>query len=205
MWRVCVCACVRVCVRCARWWGQLVGEGGGGGQEKRLIMSTGPAPPGQTQQAQDNIRTAVEKLHATRIGHGVAAKESEAVRSLLAARNVAVEICPTSNVHTGAIGRVAEHPCRDLLAAGITVVPCCDNSLLSQTTTHNQPRTTSAPCWPVLSLPVACPGFQRPARPRACVCVCVFLWGGGGGGGHCAAADRRFAWRSLRRRPASAA
>ena len=47
---------------------------------------------------------------------------------------MAVEICPTSNVHTGAISAVAEHPARQFVGAGVTCCPSCDNALLSSTT-----------------------------------------------------------------------
>ncbi len=50
----------------------------------------------------ESVRGAVEVLGAQRIGHGIAALRDERVVELLARRAVAVEVCPTSNVLTGA-------------------------------------------------------------------------------------------------------
>jgi adenosine deaminase len=85
-----------------------------------------------------NIVTAVERLHATRIGHGVAAASDAAVMALLRDRGVTVEVCPTSNVHTGAVRCCAEHPAALFLRRGIAIVPCADNTLLSATSTGRE-------------------------------------------------------------------
>jgi adenosine deaminase len=71
--------------------------------------------------AADSVRQAVEACGATRIGHGVAAAADPLVMALLAARGVFVEACPGSNLRTGAIADLAEHPLRAFLDAGI---PC---------------------------------------------------------------------------------
>ena len=52
---------------------------------------------------------------------GVAAAGDPAVMALLAARGVFVEACPGSNLRTGAIATLADHPLRAFLDAGI---PC---------------------------------------------------------------------------------
>jgi adenosine deaminase len=98
------------------------------------------AGEGTAEECAQNIKTSVELLHATRIGHGVAAKYSDSVRQLLKRQGVALEICPTSNVHTGSISCVGEHPARLFRDAGLLVVPCCDNSLLSRTDTAEEYR-----------------------------------------------------------------
>lgn len=73
----------------------------------------------------DSVRQAVEVCGARRIGHGLAAAADPDVMALLAARGVFVEMCPRSNVLTGAIARLEDHPLRAFLAAGI---PCCLNT-----------------------------------------------------------------------------
>ncbi len=42
-------------------------------------------------------------------------------------RQVPLEVCPTSNVATGAAATLAGHPLPDLLAAGLAVTLCSDD------------------------------------------------------------------------------
>jgi len=108
------------------------GEAGGGGD------GDGGKGAALEAAAAANIVTAVERLHATRIGHGVAAASDAAVMALLRERGVTVEVCPTSNVHTGAVRCCAEHPAARFLRSGIAIVPCADNTLLSATSTGRE-------------------------------------------------------------------
>jgi aminodeoxyfutalosine deaminase len=50
------------------------------------------------------VREAVEQLGAERIGHGIAAVRDPYLMNWLANRAIPLEICPTSNVRTGALG-----------------------------------------------------------------------------------------------------
>lgn len=75
--------------------------------------------------AADSVRQAVIDCGAQRIGHGLAAVADPALLALLAERSVFVELCPRSNVLTGALPDLAAHPLRRFLAAG---VPCCLNT-----------------------------------------------------------------------------
>ena len=75
--------------------------------------------------ARDSIRQAVDDCGATRLGHGLAAAGDPALLRDLAARGVFVELCPRSNVATGALPSLAAHPVRAFLDAG---VPCCLNT-----------------------------------------------------------------------------
>ncbi|KAI9001751.1 adenosine deaminase [Hyaloraphidium curvatum] len=71
------------------------------------------------------VRDAVEVLGAERIGHGIRAAEDVRVMELLRDRRVGLEVCPTSNLHTGAVRSLAEHPIRRLADFGI---PLCLNT-----------------------------------------------------------------------------
>lgn len=77
------------------------------------------------------IRAAVEVLGAQRIGHGTTVLEDPAVVDLLLAREVTLEACPTSNVHTGVIPEIAAHPLPKWLARGLRACVNADNTLLS--------------------------------------------------------------------------
>lgn len=64
------------------------------------------------------IRDALD-IGAERIGHGVEARQDDEVMALLASRGTPVEINVTSNVRTGAISSVKEHPLPLFVARGI--------------------------------------------------------------------------------------
>lgn len=80
------------------------------------------------------------RLGARRIGHGVrmadtlGAKAGSAARATfdeVRASGVHLELCPTSNVHTGAAASLAAHPIRRLWQAGLSVSFHTDNRLMS--------------------------------------------------------------------------
>ncbi|HEY8209152.1 MAG TPA: adenosine deaminase family protein [Myxococcaceae bacterium] len=90
------------------------------------------------------IRDAIELLGAQRIGHGTTLLEDPAVVDLVRERQVTIEACPTSNVHTGVVGSVAEHPLPRWLEAGVRVCVCTDNTLLSAVTSSEEHRHAGA-------------------------------------------------------------
>lgn len=77
------------------------------------------------------------RLGARRIGHGVRLADALAdparrgwVHEVID-RGVHLEVCPTSNVHTGAAPSVAAHPISALWAAGVSLSYHTDNRLMS--------------------------------------------------------------------------
>lgn len=77
------------------------------------------------------IRTAIEELGAQRIGHGTTLLGDPAVVDLVLERGVTIEACPTSNLHTGVIAQLADHPLPRWLELGVRACICTDNTLLS--------------------------------------------------------------------------
>ena len=61
-------------------------------------------------------------LGAERIGHGIAAVQDEALMRHLRDRDIPLEICITSNLVTGVVNRLDEHPVRRLFDAGVPIV-----------------------------------------------------------------------------------
>ncbi len=55
-----------------------------------------------------SVMEVIEQLHPERIGHGVRACENEAAIGMVADNKVVLEICPTSNLHTGVVKGTAE-------------------------------------------------------------------------------------------------
>jgi adenosine deaminase len=77
-----------------------------------------------------NVRLAVERLGATRIGHGVRSVEDPDLLELLATLDVACEVNPVSNVALHVHQAVTDSPWRELRAAGVPVAVGADDPLL---------------------------------------------------------------------------
>lgn len=60
----------------------------------------------------ESVRDALEHGRPDRIGHGIAIFRDEALLDEVRRRDLHVEFCPTSNVITGAVARIADHPIR---------------------------------------------------------------------------------------------
>lgn len=76
-----------------------------------------------------HVRSCVELLGASRIGHGTTAATDPALVALLADRQVAMEICPTSYPPFG-VHDLASVPVRTFLAAGVPIALSTDDPLL---------------------------------------------------------------------------
>lgn len=81
----------------------------------------------------ESIWQALE-LGASRIGHGVRAKEDPKLLSCLAERKIPLELCPTSNLQTKAVPDLGHFPVREYLAQGIVATVNTDNMTVSRTT-----------------------------------------------------------------------
>ena len=81
----------------------------------------------------NNVLYAIRKLKATRIGHGIRSIESSSVMSLLRERNVLLELCPTSNVHTKTVSNIKEHPVDKFYDQGIPISIGDDDPVTSRT------------------------------------------------------------------------
>ncbi len=68
-----------------------------------------------------SIWQAINELGATRIGHGVAAREDAHLMDSMANNNISIECCLTSNFQTGACTDLAEHPIKTFIERGIVV------------------------------------------------------------------------------------
>jgi aminodeoxyfutalosine deaminase len=66
-----------------------------------------------------SVRGALDSLRADRIRHGIRAADDPGLLRELAARGVVLDVCPISNLRTGVVGSLAEHPLPQLAAAGI--------------------------------------------------------------------------------------
>ena len=67
----------------------------------------------------DSVAAALDTLAADRIRHGIRAVEDPGLLRELADRGIVLDVCPTSNVRTGVVRSLAEHPLPELLAADV--------------------------------------------------------------------------------------
>ncbi|HET9344323.1 MAG TPA: adenosine deaminase [Candidatus Limnocylindrales bacterium] len=72
---------------------------------------------------------AVAMLGVTRIGHGSHIADDPAALAWAAGEGIAIEVCPTSNVLTGAARSIREHPVGAFIEAGCRVVVGDDNPI----------------------------------------------------------------------------
>jgi aminodeoxyfutalosine deaminase len=82
----------------------------------------------------ETVWESLRLLGAERIGHGIRAIEDPALVAALAKTGVPLELCPTSNLRTGVVASLADHPFPALDAAGVTVTINSDDPPLFGTT-----------------------------------------------------------------------
>jgi adenosine deaminase len=99
----------------------------------------------------EKIREAIDLLGAERIGHGIAAIHDLALMDLLAERRIPLEVCPGSNLKTGALAlqlrhqaiRIEDYPLPKFLRHGIPVVLSTDDPAMFHTTLHTEYETAA--------------------------------------------------------------
>jgi aminodeoxyfutalosine deaminase len=80
-----------------------------------------------------SVRGALEALGADRIRHGIRAAEDEGLLRELAAREVVCDVCPISNLRTGAIRSLDEHPLPVLHGHGVACSISTDDPAMFDT------------------------------------------------------------------------
>lgn len=81
-----------------------------------------------------SIWGAIHTLKAERIGHGIRAIDDPLLVDTLRQRQITLEVCPTSNVYTGAVTSLGDHPIRQLFDAGVPVTVNSDDPPMFGTT-----------------------------------------------------------------------
>ena len=96
----------------------------------------------------EKIREAIEIVGVERIGHGIAAIHDAALMELLAERGIPLEICPGSNLRTGALGvqlgndaaKMEEHPLAEIVRRGVAVTLSTDDPAMFHTSLEEEYR-----------------------------------------------------------------
>jgi adenosine deaminase len=75
----------------------------------------------------DNVLWALDYCKADRIGHGIGAASSPELLDRLRDADVCVEVCLISNLRSGRVPDINNHPVRQFMAHGVPFVLCSDN------------------------------------------------------------------------------
>ncbi|MDE3136198.1 MAG: adenosine deaminase [Acidobacteriota bacterium] len=98
------------------------------------------------------VREAIDMLGAERIGHGIGVLHDPILMDDLAERGLPLEICPTSNLRTGALGRqlgadgarLDRHPLKSFFDRGLRVVLATDDPAMFETDLLGEYRVAAA-------------------------------------------------------------
>ena len=80
-----------------------------------------------------SVRGALEALGADRLRHGIRSVEDSGLVAELADRGIVLDVCPLSNLRTGAVASLAEHPLPQLVAAGVRCSISTDDPAMFET------------------------------------------------------------------------
>lgn len=83
---------------------------------------------------------AVESLGVARLGHGIRSVDDPQLLRTLRERGIVLDVCPTSNLLTGAVASWEEHPLRRLRDAGLALTINSDDPTFFHTTLTEEYR-----------------------------------------------------------------
>ena len=86
----------------------------------------------------ESIAQALHVCGAHRIGHGVRLRENGDLLHYVTDHRVPLECCPSSNVQTGAVADLGDHPLKLYFDLGCRVTVNTDNRLITDTTVSNE-------------------------------------------------------------------
>lgn len=82
----------------------------------------------------ESVWETLEHFQPARIGHGVRSAEDPALLAFLQEQGIHLEVCPTSNVQTNVVDRIADHPADVIYKSGVSMSVNTDGRTISDTT-----------------------------------------------------------------------
>ncbi len=89
---------------------------------------------------------ALNQLRVDRIGHGTRVYEDPELMDYIAEHEIPLELCPVSNVRTGAVGSLAEHPIRQYYERGLIISVNTDDPKMFNTSLADEYRLLVEHC-----------------------------------------------------------
>jgi aminodeoxyfutalosine deaminase len=116
----------------------------------------------------ESIRGALERLQADRLRHGIRAAEDPGLLREIADRDIGLDVCPISNLRTGAVRSLGEHPLPKLVAAGVRCsISTDDPEMFDTDLTREYAAATSLGLPPKVFYDAGVAGAQCDERTRA--------------------------------------
>jgi adenosine deaminase len=86
----------------------------------------------------ESVWDAVKYLHVERIGHGVTASQDPELINYLIKLGISIEMCPTSNLRTGVVRSMQEHPIRTFFDRRMKATVNTDDPSMFSTDMNNE-------------------------------------------------------------------
>ncbi|GIH99854.1 adenosine deaminase [Planobispora takensis] len=91
----------------------------------------------------ETVWEVVDHLGAERVGHGISCLDDPRLVAHLRERRIPLDVCPTSNVRTGQVARIEDHPLPRLLREGLFVTLNSDDPPMFATTLTDEYRVAA--------------------------------------------------------------
>jgi len=80
-----------------------------------------------------SVRGALDALGAARVRHGIRSVDDASLVDELRDRELVLDVCPISNLRTGAVGSLSDHPLRRLVTGGVNCSVSTDDPAMFDT------------------------------------------------------------------------
>jgi aminodeoxyfutalosine deaminase len=133
----------------------------------------------------ESVRTALDNLGADRIRHGIRAAEDPEMLAELAERGIVLDVTPISNVRTGVVAALEEHPLPRLVAAGVRCSISTDDPAMFDTDLTREYEAAAElglDARPAYEAGVAGALCDDATRERLAAIGASYEWAAGGGG-----------------------